>query len=119
MEGICGITSAPQALCEVFHQAPPPVFSRGDCNTDGTANIADPIFLLTHLFVPGGSPPACADACDGNDDGSLNIADAVYLLSFLFVPGAPPPPSPSPDDCDVDPTLDTLSCETFNGSQCP
>ena len=87
---------------------------RGDCNNDSAINIADGIYLLTHLFQ-GGEDPSCDDACDGNDDGSLNIADTVYLLAYLFNGGAnPPPPFPG---CGVDPTADALECVSYGS--CP
>ena len=82
-------------------------FFRGDCNTDGLFNIADPIFILASLFS-GGPAGACADACDVNDDGALDIGDAVYALSNLFSGGAlPPAPFVT---CGSDPTEDSLDC---------
>lgn len=84
-------------------------FVRGDCNTDGSKNIADAVFELSALFPVG--PPAsvsCDDACDANDDGVINIADPVALLNELF--GAPSLPLPPPALCDVDPTPDGANC---------
>lgn len=87
-----------------------PIFQRGDCNSDAAVDIADAIFTLGGLFVPGQPQPICDDACDANDDGLKNIADAVYTLTWLFFPGSPPPPAPFPD-CGIDPTdIDTLFC---------
>lgn len=86
-------------------------FQRGDCNGDGTRDIADAIHLLGVLFGPLEPQLPCADACDGNDDGSLNIADAVTLLSVLFGGGALPPPV----TCGVDPTNDGLGCTHYPG----
>ncbi|MGE3165547.1 MAG: hypothetical protein AB7O52_11620 [Planctomycetota bacterium] len=57
--------------------------SRGDCNGDGSTDIADPVALLGVLFS-GAPSPACDDACDHSDDGALDIADPVYLLATLF-----------------------------------
>lgn len=85
-------------------------FVRGDCNRDGSTNIADAVFLLIYLFGAG-SAPSCDDACDCNDDGVLNIADAIYKLVALFGSG-PPPPSPNPG-CGPDPTADALSCASY------
>jgi len=59
-----------------------PEFQRGDCNTDGSFNIADAIFSLDSLFG-GGVDGSCGDACDSNDDGSINIADAIFTLAAL------------------------------------
>ncbi|MFN0057794.1 MAG: hypothetical protein ACKVX7_04990 [Planctomycetota bacterium] len=91
----------------------PPVgqFRRGDVNRDLVFNIADAVFLLSALFVPGSPPPSCQDSADINDDGVVNIADAVYGLSALFVPGSPPPPTPFPG-CGSDGTADVLTCLT-------
>lgn len=83
-------------------------FLRGDCNLDGVADLADPIFLGFSLFS-GGGPVGCDDACDANDDGVVNIADVVYTPSHLFG-GGPPPPAPFPE-CGTDPTDDPLGCE--------
>ncbi|MFN0056946.1 MAG: hypothetical protein ACKVX7_00685 [Planctomycetota bacterium] len=95
----------------------PPVgqFKRADSNNDGSFNIADCVFILSALFVPGSMGPGCVDAADINDDGAMNIADAVYGLSSLFVPGSLSPPAPFPG-CGSDPTADALTCVT---SSCP
>ena len=76
-------------------------FVRTDCNSDGGVSIADPIFLLTYLFIAGPDSP-CFAACDFGDDGALDISDAISSLSYQFVSG-PAPLAPFPD-CDVDPT---------------
>jgi subtilisin-like proprotein convertase family protein len=86
-------------------------FLRGDINGDGGRNVADAVFLLASLFVPGADPVDCFDAGDCNDDGGMNVADAVYLLSSLFIPGSPAPPNPSGPDCGEDPTTDGLECD--------
>lgn len=83
------------------------VFIRGDCNVDGSFNVADAVNLLGLLFG-GGNTTTCEDACDGNDDGSRDIGDAVYMLGNLFSMGDPPP-APHPG-CGVDPTMDLLGC---------
>ena len=97
----------------VLGGAPPvgPTFKRGDCNADGSFNIADAIFMLAALFS-GGPAGTCQDACDGNDDGSLNIADAIYVLAALFS-GGPSPSAPGTTTCGEDPTTDTLDCASF------
>ncbi|MDE0961254.1 MAG: hypothetical protein OSB09_10775 [Planctomycetota bacterium] len=87
-------------------------FIRGDCNIDMGVNVADAVFLLSSLFVPGSTPIACRDAGDVNDDGGVNVADAVFLLSSLFVPGSASIPAPNIlDGCGSDPTTgDSLAC---------
>src|SRR5690606_24115625 len=80
-------------------------FRRGDCNSDGRFDLADPLRLLLYLFV-GTAEPSCADACDANDDGFANISDALASLARLFT-GAPELPAPY-RECGEDPTPDAL-----------
>ncbi|MEM7166913.1 MAG: IPT/TIG domain-containing protein [Planctomycetota bacterium] len=86
------------------YEEPFPNFTRGDCNGDGSNNIADPIFLLGYLFpgTGGANVVECFDACDGNDDEALNIADAVAMLGALF--GTPTVPLSAPNGCGPDPS---------------
>ena len=108
-------TGATVTFEEVFPLAEPlgAEFQRGDCNTDGSFNIADAIFTLASLFG-GGPAGSCTDACDSNDDGSVNIADPIYSLAALFSGGQMPDP-PSPGSCGYDATdSDTLDCEKYN-----
>lgn len=91
----------------------PPEYLPGDCNVDGSFNIADVIQLLSTMFpsAGGGSPAAatCLDACDGNDDGALHVSDAVTMLSILFNPTPQPQPV-----CGQDRTLeDGLECAAY------
>lgn len=89
-------------------------FIRGDSNADGGFDIADPVNTLAFLFS-GGAPLTCMDAGDANDDGGIDISDAVFSLSALFSGGASPSaPHPS---CGIDPTADTLTCDSF--AACP
>lgn len=84
-----------------------PVFIRGDCNSDGSLNLPDGIFLLNYLFAFG-TPPTCFSGCDLDDNGSLQLPDAVVLLNYLFASGAAPAapfPAAGPD-----PTPDSLVC---------
>lgn len=92
---------------------PNAVFIRGDGNSDGAIDIADPVYNLSYQFLAG--PSHCLDAQDTNDDGQVNIADAVYNLSYLFV-GGPAPSAPFPS-CGLDPTPDAVSCVDYR--QCP
>lgn len=98
--------------------APVDVFLRGNCNNDGSINIADAVFTLSFLFPAGGTPapvPACFDACDGNDDGQINIADAVFALSVLFPQaGQSPMFMPPTGACGQDPTSDMLDCANYD-----
>lgn len=85
-------------------------FQRGDANSDGTVTASDAIFILNWLQGLGPAP-ACMDAADANDDGAVNDLDPIYLLDWLYDSG-PYPPSPGPHNCGVDPTSDSLRCET-------
>ncbi len=96
----------------------PPVttFERGDCNEDGSFNIADAIHGLANLFPPASGQAVinCYDACDANDDGAFNIADMVRLLGGLF--GTPATPLAAPfgacgaDNTGVPNCVDHASC---------
>jgi len=103
------LTTAPGTLS--FDVAGAPEFDRGDCNVDGSTNIADTIHLLSHLFS-GPVTLACDDACDTNDDGAVDLGDAINLLTTLFDSG---PPLPAPNGaCGADPTADLLECNDFS-----
>ncbi|MAJ27943.1 hypothetical protein CBD41_00885 [bacterium TMED181] len=92
-------------------------FRRGDINADNSVNLADAVFLLESLFIPGSMPINCLDAADCNDDEGVNLADAIYLLSHLFIPGSPPLPDPQ-GTCSIDPTeANLLSCDF--SANCP
>jgi len=62
---------------------------RGDTNSDGTIDLADPIFLTLWLFQ-GGDVVPCIEAADANDDESVDLGDVVTSLNYLFLssPGA-------------------------------
>jgi hypothetical protein len=81
-------------------------FRRGDVNSDGKVNIADPISIVAALFME--APlPTCLQAADWNGDGGADLSDAVYGLTYEFLHG-PPPPAPFPG-CGA-PTS-SLACE--------
>lgn len=103
-----GIVNEDGLAARCSYSLPAERFQRGDCNLDAAFNIADPIFLLGHLFGNLALLP-CADACDCNDDGNVDIADAVCLVGVLFG-GAPTLPEPGFPECGVDPSPDSLSC---------
>jgi hypothetical protein len=96
-------------VCQVLT----PAFRRGDCDTSGRVNIADPVFLLNTLFL-GAARGQCDDACDTNDDNELDITDPISTLIFLFQKGAPPP-YPGARKCGIDLSDDFLggNCVCF------
>jgi hypothetical protein len=91
-------------------------FTRGDCNGDGSVDVADPIATLAHLF--GGVPSLCPEACEVNGDSALDMADPIAALGYLFG-SAPSPPLPLPfPDCGADPDpAGSLGCAAAPG--CP
>lgn len=116
--GVCGAQVSSPATCMVTVGAPAPTFRRGECNNDGAFNLADVVWLLGNLFPPPPMGPnvlVCRDACDGNDDGAVNLADAVAMLAALF--GVPSTPLPPPNACGVDPTPDSVTCNSYG--HCP
>ncbi len=72
-------------------QAQAPLLKRGDTNDDKKVDIADPVFLLNHIFG-GGKAPRCRSVANANADAYLDISDAIVILSFLFASPVPLPP---------------------------
>jgi hypothetical protein len=73
-------------------------FLRGNCNGDGTLDIADAVSVLGYLFL-GDAAPSCREACNTNSDAGIDLSDAVYLLLHLFTGGGPmAPPFPGCDE---------------------
>lgn len=90
VSGSCGrVESAQQTLN---------VLEVGDCNGDGSVNIADPIGLANYLFG-GAAVPACLNACEVNGDGQINLGDVVYALNNLFSGGPSPVAPPACTPC--------------------
>ena len=78
--------------CEGGQQVP------GDCNQDGTTDLADALCLLGALFGSSGiAELPCRDdpssphprLLDWQGDGRVNLTDAVALLQHLFASGPP------------------------------
>jgi hypothetical protein len=84
-------------------------FIRGDIDVSGAVDLTDPLLTLEFLFLGTGSV-ACRKAGDSNDDGALDLTDPIFTLEFLFLGLAD---IPAPNACGSDPTLDTLTCESF------
>lgn len=59
-------------------------------NDDASINLSDVVFLLSYLFVSGGTPPSCEAAAEVNDDTNINLPDATSLLTWLFPNGTVP-----------------------------
>ncbi|HIA28410.1 MAG TPA: hypothetical protein EYN79_09940 [Planctomycetes bacterium] len=87
-------------------------FIRGDIDGNGVHDLSDPVKILNYLFLAG-PQPECMKSADCNDNGSVDLADPVYLLDWLYTAG---PALPDPlDECGLDPTEDTLICDTYPG----
>jgi hypothetical protein len=69
---------------------PVAVYACGDCNCDGTIDVADIVYLINYLFIGGSEPQPMLCAGDCNADGAVNIADVVYLINYLFIGGSSP-----------------------------
>ncbi|MEM7167566.1 MAG: hypothetical protein AAF581_19090 [Planctomycetota bacterium] len=85
-----GSSSVPAFVPSNVTINPSPVFFRGDANSDGTFNIADPVFTLFYLFSFG--PGDCLAAMDANGDDVINVADPLYSLFYINSLGPVPPP---------------------------
>lgn len=90
-----------------------PMFIRGECNGDGSYNIADGVWTLNMLFQ-GGPASTCNEACDANNDGTVDSADAVFTFMYQLLDGAAPP-APFPG-CGIDDVMGA-DCASFAG--CP
>jgi len=90
------------------------LFIRGDYDTSGVLAMPDALGLLLWKYhQPDGVPPSCEDAADYDDSGDLAMPDALGLLLYKYhQPGGVPPPAPYPD-CGIDPTEDSLGCDSY------
>jgi hypothetical protein len=84
------ITAAQATFCEIeLRRAGIASFLRGDCNGDGSLDIADAICTLEWLFL-GKANPGCHAATDTNADGAVDITDPIAVLGYLFLGGRRP-----------------------------
>jgi hypothetical protein len=65
----------------------------GNCNGDGSLDVADPVFMIDFLFH-GGTPPTCKARCDFEQDGTLDLSDVIAFFEFMLRGGSPPAPLP-------------------------
>ncbi|MEM7167179.1 MAG: dockerin type I repeat-containing protein [Planctomycetota bacterium] len=105
--GDCNMAAT--AACCMLECVEPPMFSRGDANGDGAIDISDAVITLAYLFL--GEINTCIKALDVNDDGMANLLDPVFSLDYQFNQGTVP--SAPFMVCGVDPTTDTLTCDSF------
>jgi hypothetical protein len=89
-------------------------FIRGDANGDGFVDIADPVFILSYLFLEG-IPPDCFDASDANDDSAIDASDAIKIQFLIFQ--SEPLPAPFPG-CGTDPTMSDINHCRINTPGC-
>jgi alpha-tubulin suppressor-like RCC1 family protein len=88
------------------------LWTRGDANNDGIADLSDGIYVLAFLFR-GGAAPDCAVAADTNYDGEVDISDASYLFQYLFL-GGREPQAPFPE-CGTGPRGEVCEASVCNG----
>ena len=53
----------------------------GDCNTDGTQNILDVVYLINDCILGGSNDCSCGDL---NEDGIVNVLDVVLLVNYIL-----------------------------------
>ena len=56
-------------------------FQPGDCNTDGTQNILDVVYLINDCILSGNNNCSCGDL---NQDGLINVLDVVLLVNSIL-----------------------------------
>jgi hypothetical protein len=74
----------------------------GDADGSGVVEVADAVFLISYIFVPGSPAPDPYAAGDPDCTAVIETADAVYLINYIFVPGSLEPCDPNDDgapDC--------------------
>ncbi|MGB2698214.1 MAG: dockerin type I repeat-containing protein, partial [Candidatus Zixiibacteriota bacterium] len=75
------------------------VYTPGDVNKSGTADVTDIVFITNYVLKSGPEPDPLI-AGDVNADCTVDIVDAVYLVNYVFKSGpAPLPGCTSVDDC--------------------
>jgi hypothetical protein len=60
----------------------------GDCNSDGTVDAADVVYLISYLYRGGPAPPLLVG--DVNCNGVTEAGDVVFLINYLFRGGPEP-----------------------------
>ncbi|MBN1443546.1 MAG: hypothetical protein JXA90_12620 [Planctomycetes bacterium] len=81
-------------------------FKTSDANGDAKIDIADPIYVINHLFREGPDFP-CPASADANDDDMVDISDAAHVIQYLFMAGD----APIGDiECHIDETLSPEDC---------
>ena len=64
-------------------------FILGDSNGDNLLNLADPVYLLNHLYRGGTAPPP-GTRPDADCNGTVSLSDAVALIDYFFMDGEAP-----------------------------
>jgi C1A family cysteine protease len=61
----------------------------GDCDGNGTVDIADVIYLVEYSFNSGPAPSILA-AGDVDCNGAVDISDLIYMVDYMFSSGPAP-----------------------------
>ncbi len=97
-----GLTFTPNVMEELTFDVAPATFIRGDADANGSIEITDVIFTLSHLFL-GATAPVCPNSADVDDNGVVELTDAIVSLGYQYL-GQAPPPAPGPFNCGPDTT---------------
>jgi PKD repeat protein len=100
-----GGMSADSAMVTISEESPS--FIRADANADREVTMADVLFTVRYIYIPGSPVPPSMKAADTDDDGEVQMSDIIYTLRYVYIPGSPEPPYPFPD-CGSDPSPDDL-----------
>ena len=60
------------------------IYSQGDFDNDGAADISDLFLLINHITMGGSPPVGGAARADANCDNYVNITDVVFFMNYLF-----------------------------------
>jgi hypothetical protein len=73
----------------VYFHIYPTTYTPGDANSNGTADIADVVYIMRYIFAGGPIPDPYANG-DVNGDLIIDISDVVYLVEWIFAGGPAP-----------------------------
>jgi hypothetical protein len=66
------------------------VYTPGDANGDGVANIVDVVYIIVYIFMDGPAPVPVLWTGDTNCTHTINVTDAVWMIDWIFNHGEAP-----------------------------